>query len=167
MKIWVCGIWLGSRCGWGGGRKSCWVEEEGDRVKMRYGRKLCVVKFGDYRMVCMGKGWDRLKILDSYVLSDKSEGVGENVGEGSVVGVGLEGGVVYCVVDGSVVKELGEGKSMKGVCKVEYFKMGEVEDGWGNGEMVDWGKGMNGDIEKIMEVGGDGMMVCGFEKRGG
>ena len=64
-------------------------------------------------------------------------------------------------------KELGQAKSIKGVCNLEYFKMPEVQDGCRNGEIVDCGNGMNPDIEKIIDLRPDAIMLSPFENSGG
>ena len=77
---------------------------------MRYATNLSVVKFPDYTMVSIRNPWDTLKILHTYLLTDKTQPVPENLPEGTVVRVPLERAVVYSVVHGSVLKELGQAK---------------------------------------------------------
>ena len=161
----VITVLLLSACG--GGSKTSSVQEEGDTLKMRYATNLSVVKFSDYTMVSIRNPWDTLKILHTYLLTDKTQPVPENLPEGTVVRVPLERAVVYSVVHGSVLKELGQAKSIKGVCNLEYFKMPEVQDGCRNGEIVDCGNGMNPDIEKIIDLRPDAIMLSPFENSGG
>lgn len=132
----------------GGGSKTSSVQEGGDTLKMKYATNLSVVKFPDYTMVSIRNPWDTLKTLHTYLLTDKTRPVPENLPEGTVVRVPLEQAVVYSVVHGSVLKELGCEKSIKGVCNLEYFKMPEIQDGCRKGTVVDCGNSMNPDIEK-------------------
>lgn len=74
---------------------------------MKYANNLSVVKFPDYTMVSIRNPWDTLKTLHTYLLTDKTRPVPENLPEGTVVRVPLEQAVVYSVVHGSVLKELG------------------------------------------------------------
>ena len=158
-------VLLLSACG--GGSKTSSVPEGGDTLKMKYATNLSVVRFPDYTMVSIRNPWDILKILHTYLLTDKTQPVPENLPEGTVVRVPLERAVVYSVVHGSVLKELGQAKSIKGVCNLEYFKMPEVQDGCRNGEIVDCGNGMNPDIEKIIDLRPDAIMLSPFENSGG
>ena len=91
----------------GGGSKTSSVQEGGDTLKMKYATNLSVVKFSDYTMVSIRNPWDTLKTLHTYLLTDKTRPVPENLPEGTVVRVPLEQAVVYSVVHGSVLKELG------------------------------------------------------------
>ena len=108
----VITVLLLSACG--GGSKTSSVQEEGDTLKMRYTTNLSVVKVswlyhGFYR-----NPWDTLKILHTYLLTDKTQPVPENLPEGTVVRVPLEQAVVYSVVHGSVLKRVGTGKKYQG-----------------------------------------------------
>ena len=100
----VITVLLLSACG--GGSKTSSVQEGGDTLKMRYATNLSVVRFPDYTMVSIRNPWDTLKILHTYLLTDKTQPVPENLPEGTVVRVPLERAVVYSVVHGSVLKEL-------------------------------------------------------------
>ena len=157
-------VLLLSACG--GGSKTSSVPEGGDTLKMKYATNLSVVKFPDYTMVSIRNPWDTLKTLHTYLLTDKTQPVPGNLPEGTVVRVPLERAVVYSVVLGSVLKELGQAKSIKGVCNLEYFKMPEVQDGCRKGEIVDCGNGMNPDIEKIIDLRPDAIMLSPFENSG-
>lgn len=108
----VITVLLLSACG--GGSKTSSVQEEGDTLKMRYATNLSVVKFPDYTMVSIRNPWDTLKTLHTYLLTDKTQPVPENLPEGTVVRVPLERAVVYSVVHGSVLKELGQVKKYQG-----------------------------------------------------
>lgn len=158
-------VLLLSACG--GGSKTSSVQEGGDTLKMKYATNLSVVKFPDYTMVSIRNPWDTLKTLHTYLLTDKTRPVPENLPEGTVVRVPLEQAVVYSVVHGSVLKELGCEKSIKGVCNLEYFKMPEIQDGCRKGTVVDCGNSMNPDIEKIIDLHPDAILLSPFENSGG
>ncbi len=84
----VITVLLLSACG--GGSKTSSVQEEGDTLKMRYATNLSVVKFPDYTMVSIRNPWDTLKILHTYLLTDKTQPVPENLPEGTVVRVAVD-----------------------------------------------------------------------------
>ena len=158
-------VLLLSACG--GRSKTSSVQEGGDTLQMKYATNLSVVKFPDYTLVAVRNPWDTLKTLHTYLLTDKTRSVPENLPEGTVVRVPLERAVVYSVVHGSVLKELGRVESIKGVCNLEYFKMPEVQEGCQKGTVVDCGNGMNPDIEKIIDLHPDAIMLSPFENSGG
>lgn len=158
-------VLLLSACG--GRSKTSSIQEGGDTLKMKYATNLSVVKFSDYTLVAVRNPWDTLKTLHTYLLTDKTRPVPENLPEGTVVRVPLERAVVYSVVHGSVLKELGCAESIKGVCNLEYFKMPEVQEGCQKGTVVDCGNGMNPDIEKIIDLHPDAIMLSPFENSGG
>lgn len=158
-------VLLLSACG--GRSKTSSVQEGGDTLKMKYATNLSVVKFPDYTLVAVRNPWDTLKTLHTYLLTDKTRPVPENLPEGTVVRVPLERAVVYSVVHGSVLKELGCAENIKGVCNLEYFKMPEVQEGYRKGTVVDCGNGMNPDIEKIIDLHPDAIMLSPFENSGG
>lgn len=158
-------VLLLSACG--RGSKTSSIQEGGDTLKMKYATNLSVVKFPDYTLVTVRNPWDTLKTLHIYLLTDKTRPVPENLPEGTVVRVPLERAMVYSVVHGSMLKELGCAESIKGVCNLEYFKMPDIQDGCRKGTVVDCGNSMNPDIEKIIDLHPDAIMLSPFENSGG
>lgn len=158
-------VLLCSACG--GGSKTSSVTAGGDTLKLRYAENLRIVNYSEYTVAEVRNPWDTLKTLHTYILTDKTKPVPESVPEGTVVRVPLERTLVYSVVHGSLLNELGALDNIRGVCNSEYFKLPEVQERCREGIITDCGNSMSPDIERIIELNPDGILLSPFENNGG
>ena len=93
----------------GGSKTSC-IVDGGDTFEIRYATNLKIVRFSDYTVATVRNPWDTLKTLHTYVLVDKQKPVPEHLPEGKVVRVPVEKALVYSVVHGGLLDELGATK---------------------------------------------------------
>lgn len=150
----------------GGSKTSC-IVDGGDTLEIRYATNLKIVRFSDYTVATVRNPWDTLKTLHTYVLVDKQKPVPEHLPEGTVVRVPVEKALVYSVVHGGLLDELGAIGSIAGVCNMEYFKMPKIQKLHDEGKIMDCGNGMNPDIEKVIALSPDAIMLSPFENNGG
>ena len=150
----------------GGSKTSC-IVDGGDTLEIRYATNLKIVRFSDYTVATVRNPWDTLKTLHTYVLVDKQKPVPEHLPEGTVVRVPVEKALVYSVVHGGLLDELGAIGSIAGVCNMAYFKMPKIQKLHGEGKIMDCGNGMNPDIEKVIALSPDAIMLSPFENNGG
>lgn len=158
-------VLLLSACG--GRGKTSSVTAGGDTLKLRYAANLRIVKYPDYTVAEVRNPWDTLKTLHTYILTDKTKPMPESLPEGTVVRIPLERILVYSVVHGSLLNELGALDNIRGVCNSEYFKLPEVQERCREGIITDCGNSMSPDIERIIELNPDGIMLSPFENNGG
>ena len=120
----------------GGSKTSC-IVDGGDTLEIRYATNLKIVRFSDYTVATVRNPWDTLKTLHTYVLVDKQKPVPEHLPEGTVVRVPVEKALVYSVVHGGLLDELGAIGSIAGVCNMEYIKMPKIQKLHGEGKIMD------------------------------
>lgn len=161
----VITVLLLSACG--GGSKASFIPTGGDTLKLRYAANLEIVKYPEYTVAAVRNPWDTLKTLHTYILTDKRKPVPEGVPEGTVVRIPLERALVYSVVHGSLLNELGALDHIRGVCNLEYFKLREIQERCRKGTITDCGNSMSPDIENIIELNPDGILLSPFENNGG
>ena len=150
----------------GGSKTSC-IVDGGDTLDIRYAANLKIVRFSDYTVATVRNPWDTLKTLHTYILVDKHKPMTEHLPEGTVVRVPLEKALVYSVVHGGLLDELGAMGSIAGVCNMEYFNMPKIQKLHDEGKIMDCGNGMNPDIEKVIALSPDAIMLSPFENNGG
>ena len=158
-------VLLLSACG--GRSKTSSIPTGGDIVKLRYAANLSIVKYPEYTVATVRNPWDTLKTLHTYILTDKRKPVPEHLPEGTVVRVPMEKVLVYSVVHGSLLNELGALENIRGVCNLEYFKLPEVLERHRKGLITDCGNSMSPDMESVIELSPDGIMLSPFENNGG
>lgn len=161
----VTWVLLLSACG--GGSKTSSLQAEGDTVRMKYSSLLQIVKHADYTVVTIRNPWDTLKVLHTYLLSDREKPLPEHLPEGTVVRTPLQKSVIYSSVHCSLWSELDELKGIGGVCGLEYIKLPQIQEGCRNGSIVNVGNSMNPDIERIIDLRPDAILLSPFENSGG
>lgn len=161
----VTWVLLLSACG--GGSKTSSLQAEGDTVRMKYSSLLQIVKHADYTVVTIRNPWDTLKVLHTYLLTDREKPLPEHLPEGTVVRTPLQKSVIYSSVHCSLWSELDELKGIGGVCGLEYIKLPQIQEGCRNGSIVNVGNSMNPDIERIIDLRPDAILLSPFENSGG
>lgn len=161
----VIAVLLFSACA-GGSKTSC-IVDGGDTLDIRYASNLQIVRYSDYTVASVRNPWDTLKTLHTYILVDKKKPMPEHLPEGTVVRVPVEKALVYSVVHGGLLDELGAIGNIAGVCNMEYFKMSKIQKLYDEGKITDCGNGMNPDIEKVIALSPDAIMLSPFENNGG
>ena len=125
-------VLLLSACG--GGGKASSVQEGGDTLKMKYATNLSVVKFPDYTMVSIRNPWDTLKTLHTYLLTDKTRPVPENLHRRACAfgaGGGVFGGTWKCAERAGLRREY-QGCLQPGIFQ-DAGNTGRMPEGYGGG----------------------------------
>lgn len=151
----------------GGRGKASSALPEGDTLPLRYAANLCIVQYPDYTVATVRNPWDTLKTLHTYILADKQKELPAQLPEGTVVRLPLERLVVYSVVHGGLLSELGALDCIRGVCGMEYFKQPEIVERCRQGQVTDCGNSMSPDLETLIELRPDGIMLSPYEDNGG
>lgn len=151
----------------GGKGKTATFSSGGDTLAIKYAENLCVVSFDGYKVATLRNPWDTLKILHTYILADRDASLPDDLPEGTVVKVPLRNAVVYSSVHCSLIARLGALESIGGVCDLKYIKLPEIQNRVRTGCVVDAGSGLSPDIEKVIDLGPDGILLSPFENSGG
>lgn len=119
---------------------------------VQYAKGFTVDLYSDYKVVTVRNPWDTTKILQKYILVDKSRDLPQNLPEGIVVRTPLSEVVAYSTIHSSTLAELHKENTIKGVCEPEYISVPYVQDGVKNGTILNLGQASNPNVEKIIEV---------------
>lgn len=119
---------------------------------VKYAKGFKVKMFADYREVTVVDPWDSTKILQRYILVDKTKDLPSNLPQGTVIRTPLERIVVYSTIHSATLQEIGKITTVKGVCEPEYIDIDYIKKGIKDGSIENLGQAENPIVEKIVEV---------------
>lgn len=163
----------------GGSRTSSHSETPVDTVKFSYAENIRILKFKDYTKVELRNPWDTLKMLHTYILTDRNRDKNRNrnrdrdntntgnMPEGTIVRTPLRNAIVYSSVHNSLLAETGAISSIAGVCDIQYIKHPQIKAMYEKEVITDCGSSMSPDIEKIIDLNADAVLLSPFENSGG
>jgi len=121
-----------------------------EEYTVHYAKGFQVQKYEDYTLVSVRDPWDTTRLLQIYILVDRTKDTPQNLPQGTIVKVPLEKVVTYSTIHCSTLNELGKVGIIKGVCEPQYIKLPVIQDGVKNGSITDLGMAGKPDIEKII-----------------
>lgn len=130
---------------------------------VQYAKGFSVDLYDNYKVVTVRNPWDTTKILQRYVLVNKSIDIPLDLPEGIVVRTPLSNVVAYSSIHSSSLNELNKQSSIKGICEPEYVSIPFILDGIKNGNIVDLGQASNPNVEKIIEIDPDAIWTTPIE----
>ena len=110
--------------------------------------------------------WDTTRLLQRYVLVDRSAPLPDSLPEGTLVRVPLQRVVVYSVVHCGMMEELGVADRIAGVCESRYIDLPFVREGIERGTIADLGEASSPDLERMIALSPDALLVSPFENTG-
>ena len=148
---------------------ACGGHKDGSKIAgniVSTAEEITIVKHDGYTTVEVKNPWKTGGLLQTYVLVSREKPLPKNLPEGTVVKVPLQKVLVYSSVHASVIKELGEFSTIKGVCDAQYFNMPEVSAGLKLGKIVDAGNSLQPTMEKIVSMAPDAIILSPFQNAG-
>lgn len=139
----------------------------GEEVEMKYAVNLTIREHDGYTVAEIRNPWDTLKTLHTYVLVDRDSELPGSLPQGTLVRVPVESSVVYSVMHGSLMEELGAGGALKGVCDARYFSDERIAEDIKSGKIVDCGSSSAPVVEKMLMLKPDAVFISPFENSGG
>lgn len=139
----------------------------GNPIPFKYAQLIKMWDFDDYKKLEIQDPWDSCRILQTYLLVDKSKKTPEHLPEGIIIRTPLEKSIVYTTVHCALIQELEAIKSIAGVCDLKYIQQTAIQEGCQRGEIADLGSSMGPDKEKIIEISPDAILLSPFENSGG
>jgi len=118
--------------------------------EVKYAKVFDVKKYEDYTLITVNDPWDSLRILQKYILVEKTKKLPENLPEGTLVRTPLKSAAVYSTIHCAILRELNSLSIIKAVCEPEYIDEQYVKDGIKNNTIVNLGLASNPDIEKLI-----------------
>lgn len=140
---------------------------DADTIEIKYASNIKILKYKDFTKVDLRNPWDTLKTLHTYILTDKSKPVPDNLPKGTVVRIPLNNALIYSSVHCSVFNDMGTSNSIAGVCDLQYINLPFIKTRKENNELTDCGSSLNPDIEKIIDLNPDAILLSPFENNGG
>lgn len=133
--------------------------EIGNEYTINYARGFFVEIHPDYKEVSVRNPWDTTKILQKYILIDKSREIPEKLPEGIIIRTPLTDVIAYSTIHCSSLNELNVLNSVKGVCESRYIDIPYIKEAVSNGKIVDLGEASNPDIEKVIDISPDAIFA--------
>lgn len=160
-------VLLLSACSGSGSKTSVHIDEKADTLHFKYASNIKALKYKDFTKVELRNPWDTLKILHTYILTDKSLPMPDNLPEGTIVKTPLSKTLIYSSVHCSVLNELGVSQSIAGVCDLNYINLPFIKERKERNLLTDCGSSLNPDIERIIDLNPDAILLSPFENSGG
>ncbi len=117
----------------------------------------------DITVVEITNPWDTARLLHRYILIPKGTDMPEGLPKGTVVRTPIDKIVVYSSVHASIIEELGASESIIGVCEPEYIVSPSLQQKIASGDILDCGRTMSPNIERIINCGTQIIIASPFE----
>lgn len=141
--------------------------QEGKEIKFDYSQLVKMTEYDGFRKLEIKNPWDSTRLLQTYLLVDKTKEIPSNLPDGVVLRTPLEKSAVFTTVHCSAIEELGTVNAIAGVTDLEYVSNTIVAELAKSGKIADFGSGMTPDIEKIITVSPDAILLSPFKNAGG
>lgn len=144
----------------GGGRKDVKVE---NFLPVSYAQGFTVSIEETHTEIEVRDPWDSIRILQRYLLVDKTKEVPRNLPKGTLVRTPVERLVCYSSVICGVLDELGALEEVIGVCEPEYVDIPFIQEGLASGRIADLGNSTTPNVEKMIEKDARAILASPFE----
>lgn len=155
-----------------GNNKTATVKEEGDTLVFKHARNICIVKFANRTEVTIYDPWKKGNILHAYTLIDNRQSTDSKPAKvhtttGDVVKIPLTHSLVTTSVHCELLKMLGKGHCISGVCDLQYFTSTWVKEMNKKGNIADCGNSMAPNIEQVIQLSPDAIFLSPMQNSGG
>ncbi|MBK5720574.1 ABC transporter substrate-binding protein [Dysgonomonas sp. Marseille-P4677] len=127
--------------------------------KIHYAKGFQVKKYEHYTIISVRDPWDTTRMLQTYILVDKTKDLPLNLPKGTIVKVPLNSVATYSTIHCSILNELDAVDLIKGVCEPQYIKLSNIQNGIKNGEIIDLGMASKPDTEKLIMLSPDAIFA--------
>ena len=110
--------------------------------------------------------WDSTRLLQRYLLVDRSRPLPTELPQGTVVRVPAQHVVVYTSVHAAILEQLGETGRIVGVCEPRYMDLPSIQAGLKSGQIADMGEATAPNVEKMIERKAELVIVSPFQNSG-
>lgn len=140
-----------------------------DSITFRHARLIHVEQADGYRIVYIDNPWKAGRSLHTYILVPDGGPVPQDMktGGATVIRTPLRRSIIFTSVHCALIDMLGAESQVAGVADLKYIKVPFVQQGAASGAIVDCGDGLSPVVEKIVDVGADGLLLSPFENSGG
>ena len=122
---------------------------------IQYAQGFTVQRFDTYIMVEVRDPWDSTRLLQRYLLVDRTKSVPGGLPKGTIVKVPVKDIVIYTSVHAAIIDQLHETDKVIGVCEPRYMDTPAIQEGIQAGRIADLGEATSPNIEKMIEIGAE------------
>ena len=130
---------------------------------IQYAQGFTVQRFDTYTMVEVRDPWDSTRLLQRYLLVDRTKSVPSGLPKGTIVKVPVKDIVVYTSVHAAIIDQLHEINKVIGVCEPRYMDTPAIQEGIQAGRIADLGEATSPNIEKMIEIGAELVIASPFQ----
>ena len=130
---------------------------------IQYAQGFTVQRFDTYTMVEVRDPWDSTRLLQRYLLVDRTKSVPGGLPKGTIVKVPVKDIVVYTSVHAAIIDQLHEINKVIGVCEPRYMDTPAIQEGIQAGRIADLGEATSPNIEKMIEIGAELVIASPFQ----
>lgn len=142
-------------------------DSNGEVLEMEYAKNLILTKYSNCTKAELVNPWDTTRILRTYILIDR-ESYSDTAAypKGTRIFTPLERTLVFSGVHARLINELGALDAIKGVCDCEYITDTDITSKVANETIVNCGKNLSPDFEKVICINPDGILLSPYENSG-
>ena len=130
---------------------------------IQYAQGFTVQRFDTYIMVEVRDPWDSTRLLQRYLLVDRTKSVPGGLPKGTIVKVPVKDIVIYTSVHAAIIDQLHETDKVIGVCEPRYMDTPGIQEGIQAGRIADLGEATSPNIEKMIEIGAELVIASPFQ----
>ena len=130
---------------------------------IQYAQGFTVQCFDTYTMVEVRDPWDSTRLLQRYLLVDRTKSVPGGLPKGTIVKVPVKDIVIYTSVHAAIIDQLHETDKVIGVCEPRYMDTPAIQEGIQAGRIADLGEATSPNIEKMIEIGAELVIASPFQ----
>ena len=130
---------------------------------IQYAQGFTVQRFDTYIMVEVRDPWDSNRLLQRYLLVDRTKSVPGGLPKGTIVKVPVKDIVIYTSVHAAIIDQLHETDKVIGVCEPRYMDTPAIQEGIQAGRIADLGEATSPNIEKMIEIGAELVIASPFQ----
>lgn len=133
---------------------------------IQYAEGFQVTRFTDYTLVEVKDPWNNHRLLQRYVLVDRTNALPANLPEGTVIRVPVKKITVFTSVHCAVLDKLGVTDDIIGVCESRYMNIPSIQSRLQEGLTFDFGESTHPNIERMLELGTEVVFASPFQNAG-
>ena len=130
---------------------------------IQYAQGFTVQRFDTYIMVEVRDPWDSTRLLQRYLLVDRTKSVPGGLPKGTIVKVPVKDIVIYTSVHAAIIDQLHETDKVIGVCEPRYMDTPAIQEGIQAGRIADLGEATSLNIEKLIAIGAELVIASPFQ----
>ena len=130
---------------------------------IQYAQGFTVQRFDTYIMVEVRDPWDSTRLLQRYLLVDRTKSVPGGLPKGTIVKVPVKDIVIYTSVHAAIIDQLHETDKVIGVCEPRYMDTPAIQEGIQAGRIADLGEATSPNIEKMIEICSELVIASPFQ----